>query len=152
MPTVAIDDMGLAYTQVLLSVGPGMVVNYSGRNYDFKFDGVGPIDGLRFGTAWYFMNTTPAWRGYGTSNASPFNVTLAGAVGWANSNYSIVQALPSGGRCWLNGGYSADGYCGLKMKVAVPGGQRLTAYNDLESVVGNTSDNSVTRNVDIYVR
>jgi len=152
MPVVTIDDKGLTYSHVLMAAAPNMVTSYSGRTTDFMFDGISPIDGLRFGGTWYFIETTPAWRGYGTANTSPFNVTLPGAIGWANSNYTVVQGMISGGRCWLSGGYVATGYCGQKIKVTAPVGQRLTAYNDLESVQGSTSDNTMTRNLEIFVR
>ena len=151
--TLAIADLGLAYTDVLMSAGADMFSNYSAAAYAFKYTGISPIDGLRFGTTWYFMADTGDWRGYGAVQSSPYSINLTGAVGYANSNYTTVEANPSNANiCSMNASVSYPTLCARKMKVHVPTGTRLTGYNDLESLDGRTSDNSVKRNVTIFVR
>jgi hypothetical protein len=152
-PTLNVADQGLAYTEVLMTAGADMFSNYSYSATAFKFTGVSPIDGLRFGTTWYFMADVNDWRGYGAVQSSPYTIDLAGGVGYANSNYTTVEANPAGANtCTMNTSVAYPSLCARKMKVRVPSGTRLTGYNDLESLDGRASDNSVKRSLELYVR
>jgi hypothetical protein len=150
-PTTEVNDRGLQYREVLLAAAPDMFADFS-HSPDFKFTGISPIDGLRFGATWHFLADTPAWRGYGASESSPYAISMVGAVGWANSNYTVVEQNPAGGSCRFAAGVQDSALCGRKVKVRVPGSGRLTGYNDLESLEGSTTDNNSRRNLELYVR
>lgn len=151
LSTISVSDMGLSYTSVLLVAKSNMFTKYANENSIWWSTGINPaIHGLKFGSSWYFLANPTAWRGYGGLNGSPYTVTLSGGVNWPNSNYTTVVANPGGSYCNLSG--VAQTFCGRAVKVAVPSGQKLTGFNDLESLYPSTADNQSVRALDIYVK
>ncbi len=152
--TTIVDDKSLAYSEVLAVAGSTHFSNYSTtapNASNFKYTGFSPVDGLRFGSKWYFHATTSSWRGFGASQSSPFGISLANAQGWALTNYTTIEGLPAGGRCSFQSTTNLSA-CGMKVKVAAPAGLRLTGYSDIESLEGTTSDNALTKNLKLFVR
>lgn len=151
LTTINIADMGLSYTSVLLVAKPTMMTKYANENSIWWSTGINPaVHGLKFGTTWYFLASPTAWRGYGGNSNSPYNVTLSGGTGWANSNYTTIIANPGGSYCNLSG--VSQNFCGKAVKVAVPSGLKLNGFNDIESLYNSTSDNQSVRALDIFVK
>lgn len=152
MPTVAINDRNLSFTEVLLVAGTAKFSNYqTAKTQEYKGPGVNIAwDGLRFGANWYFAANTPTWRGYGANSASPYALNLTGSVAWPNNLYSVLA--PAQSMCRFQQPVEAVGFCGMAVKVQAPSGLRLTGFNDIESLANNVSDNHIVRDVDIFVR
>lgn len=137
---IAINDKGLSYSEYLV-IDKGTTGDYlipSNNNvWDWKGYDIGKMS-FKIGGSWTVANLPTSHIGCDGSDAK---LPL--------SNYSVIQ---QSGLC-RSGANNSTEYCGNLVKVKLPSNQRITAFNDAESLANNcTSDNAMNYNFDLYLR
>lgn len=137
---IGINDRSLAYSEFLI-IDKGShstyLLPFNNNAWDWKGFDIGKM-ALKIGGQW-------------TNASLPFEQTGCNGAnrGLPISNYTIIE---QSGLC-LGGAVNNTQYCGYKLKARIPAGEKITAFNDVESLSNNcTGDNILNYNFDIYVR
>lgn len=140
-PDTIINDQGIDYTEVLV-LDYGTSGNYYTPDDNFwhwqGFD-LGKMV-FKIGNNW----TMPQITEYNQSGCH--NVTNFLPM----NNYEVIQNTPV---CYGDADKNRPHLCASKLKITLPSNQKVTAFNDVESIMNScTADNIMHYNFEVFVR